>query len=172
VTVEGSGREAAAPKSDRAWTRVPKPSPGVTSATAPLAGEVDSIDPRFRHRCSEKWAASAVKLLALVLGLGSSSATRGYVVGKPQRPNLRQVTDTQRPASPPVGPVFARRAARRRLVDASRHQQIVATGSLLRRWPPTAIRGPSYRHSAVTTSVDTPAAAPPQRGIGWCHINP
>ena len=168
---EFRAREAAAPKSDRGWTRVPeKPSPERHDRLlTPLASEVDSIDPEipppmFGEAGQERQRLEMLPL-ALVLGLGLVIGyAAGYVVGNRERPQLAsEVTDTQRPASPSQSGQSspgAQAPTTGSSTPRAATEQIVATGKPS---PPLASAPPS---AAPTTGIppsrpaSTPAAAP------------
>ena len=176
---EFRAREAAASKSDRTWTRVPeKPSSERHDRLlAPLASEVDSIDPEIPPPMLGEAGQERQRLemlpLALVLGLGLVIGyAAGYVVGNRERAQLASgVTDTQRPASPsqPISSSSGSAATPSRDVQApttgsstprAATEQIVATGKPS---PPLASAPPS---AAPTSGVppsrpaSTPAAGP------------
>ena len=168
---EFRAREAAAPKSDRGWTRVPeKPSPERHDRLlTPLASEVDSIDPEIPPPMFGEAGQARQRLemlpLALVLGLGLVIGyAAGYVVGNREQPQLAsEVTDTQRPASPSQSGQSspgAQAPTTGSSTPRAATEQIVATGKPS---PPLASAPPS---AAPTTGIppsrpaSTPAAAP------------
>ena len=168
---EFRAREAAAPKSDRAWTRVPeKPSPERHDRLlTPLASEVDSIDPEVPPPMFVEAGQARQRLemlpLALVLGLGLVIGyATGYIVGNREQPQLAsEVAETQRPTLPSQSGQSspgAQAPTTGSSTPRAATEQIVATGKPS---PPLASAPPS---AAPTTGIppsrpaSTPAAAP------------